>query len=162
MAEIQGLKLFLGLLRRKLTYEIPPLAGDVMMEETKENFKKQEYGNDYAHEKWIDRRHESHLRYPKLDYKGRLKKSFSWRMVRSGKRTVTISFGSSSSYAQLHNEGYKAGMKITGRPTRKPPYSNKKLKLSTKPMQRQFMGVGKRTERRIKRKITRMLDLIFG
>lgn len=162
MAEIQELKLFFGFLKHKLAHEIPALAGDVMIEETKENFENQEYGNDDTHDKWIDRRHESHLRYPKLDYKGRLKNSFSWKIVRSGKRSAILSFGSSSSYAQLHNEGYKAGMKVTGKAIRKPPYSDKKLKLSTQPMQRQFMGVGSRTERRIQRKVARMLDQIFG
>ena len=128
-----------------------------MLDETLKNFRRKEYGNNGRPEKWPDRYYyqkgrkggsaEPFLRYPKLDYTGRLKKSAekSWGMSSRGKSWAAVSFG--APYAKIHNEGFSGS--ASGDPFRRPPKSTKPIRLGTRPYQRRFAGVGSRTKKNV-------------
>lgn len=134
--------------RQALQTKVPREIAKAMLEETKDNFDKQQYGNNGAAQKWADRygynrklgliNAEPYLRYKKLNYKGKLKGSIK---PISGSKYAGIS--ASAPYAEAHNEG-KASP-VAGNSFRKSPYSSLPIKLGNKPQQRKFMGVGKRT-----------------
>lgn len=123
----------------------------MMLDETKDNFARQQYGNDDAPEPWRDRfgfvdghlkNVEPYLRYRKLNYRGYLLRGISWR---SGENFAELR--STAPYSQLQNEGAKGGGG-TGA-WRYPPSSTKPLRLGGNPVKRQFMGVGERTKRKV-------------
>lgn len=158
MAEFPDLQRFFDRVREECQNRLPDALGQVMYEETQENFNRQEYGNDDLQEKWRNRTYEQYLNYPKLNYTGRLKRSFSWSKISKSKHGVTIKFGSSSSYAKIQQEGLQGG----GNSRRRPPYSDIPLTLPTKPYPRQFMGFGRRSIRRFQQAIDRKMREIFG
>lgn len=157
MATLEDLHRKFAKLRQECSTAIPNALGRDMLEETKQNFADEAYGNDGTKEKWPDRGQEQYLRYKKLDYTGKLKRSFKYSLLKTGKST-TIRFGSSSPYAKIQQEGLQG----SGRPVRRPPSSTKFVRLGTKPWPRKFMGIGKRSVNTFNRTIKRHLDRIMG
>lgn len=131
-----------------LTEVLPAKLGASMLDETRTNFRNESYGNDDVRERWADRRYEKELTYPKLRYTGRLFRSIEPKVHRLSSRSAVVTLGSSVSYAQVHNEGWRPGMPITGSTLRQPPSSTKRVWLPRRPRQRQFMGIGRRSVRK--------------
>lgn len=149
MATGQQLAILLRQIRTQIQNDAPKEVADKMVDETRDNFLNEQYGNDDNSQKWPGRhgsvngqfQHvEKYLNYPKLRYKGNLFRSMK---PLSGPGYSAVSF--SSQYAQAHNEG--KGIGLGGDTTRWPPYSKKFLILGSNPAKRQFAGVGKRTYR---------------
>lgn len=164
MGTLQSLSNKLDTLRRELSGEIssptsiPYALGESMKQETKQNFEDEAYGNNGTKEKWPDRRLERLLKYPKLNYTGKLKRSFTTKVKRLSSKSANIILFSSSPYAQIQQEGLQGG----GTPTRKPPYATKPLRLGTKPLPRKFMGIGKRSVANFHATISRKVRKIMS
>ena len=101
-------------LRQHLIEVLPAKLGASMLEETRTNFLNESYGNDDVRKRWPERRYEDKLTYPKLRYTGRLFRSIQPKVHRISSRAAVVSLGSPLSYAQMHNEGWRPGMPVTG------------------------------------------------
>lgn len=135
-------------LQTEIRTTIPQEVARSMYDETMENFKNEEYGNDGRSERWADRRDrsgrniENRLSYPKLDYSGRLKAGITYH---SNSKSATLR--SSAPYSSQHQTGQ--GGNSSDFPYRGPAFSNPPLILATRPQKRPFMGVGERTYRNV-------------
>lgn len=153
MATIAELRAQINKVIYNIEHVIPEKVAESMMAETRQNFEKEEYGNDEAPQRWRDRfgtsfkpkktgNVEHLLRYPKLRYSGRLSRS-----ITPFHGAGFAGLRSTSPYAELHNTG--RGMSVGGNVFRKPPKSSEPVRLGSNPVARQFMGVGKRTEKKV-------------
>lgn len=158
MATLDDLSRKFNAIRKECSRAIPNALGRDMLEETKQNFADEAYGNDGVKRRWPDRRFEKWLNYPKLDYKGKLKRSFKYSILRLSSKSVNVILSSSSPYAQIQQEGLQG----SGNPVRRPPYSTKTLKLGTKPLARKFMGIGKRSVLQFRETISRHLRKVMS
>lgn len=153
MATIRTLAAKMNRAARYLREEAPRRVAEGMMEETKDNFAKEQYGNDGAPRKWAPRYGyvyrtrrmqdvEGLLRYKKLDYTGRLR-----RDIRLSSGRGYASLRAYAPYAQLQNEGGRG----SGNSFRKPPASTEAVRLGVNAQARPFMGVGQRTYNQVYR-----------
>lgn len=155
MASAEALIIQIRQARNSLRNNLPRRVAQEMLTETNQNFREQAYGNEGTPRRWRDRmgyvrgrglvNAERYLRYPKLRYTGALQSS-----IRAASGPGFAELRSSSPYAQMHNEG-KRGRAVGGGIWRNPPSSSVSIKLGTNPIQRQFMGVGKRTISNVQR-----------
>lgn len=148
MATGKDLARMLRKVRHNLEHEVPKRVAKKMLEETRQNFREQSYGNNEQAERWKPRHGfiagrgfgnaEPYLRYKMLQYTGKLAASIK---ATSGRGYASLS--SSSRYAEQHNTGRLTF--ATGNSFRRPPASSEPIRLGSKPVKRQFMGVGERT-----------------
>lgn len=152
MADAKALIHKLRALRAAVYTEVPRKTADYMLRQTKENFRKQGYGNDYAFRKWPDRKHEDDLNYPMLRYKGHLFRSIMPGVRVLSRTTVIARVYTRNKVARIHNEGGNTIPSYYGdKGIRRPPYSNKTVSIrGFKVPKRQFMGIGQRTVNRVK------------
>lgn len=142
---ISALKIF----KREVPKEISLDFGEVMFKQTKESFRNERFEGENGSPKWEDRHlisgksAEPYLNYKKLDYTGRLKRSFSYKSVRTGANRYIISLNSNDPKAKLHNEG---GRSDRGYVMRSPPKATQKIAIRAREIvKRQFMGIGDKT-----------------
>ena len=99
MADIGDMIRMLERVKKARNSSVPPKIATLMLQETRENFRKEGYTQDGGIKKWPQRSHEYMLNYPILDYTGRLKRSltrdFSPQFAR---------IGANAYYAQVQQE----------------------------------------------------------
>lgn len=138
MADIGDMIRMLERVKKARNSSVPPKIATLMLQETRENFRKEGYTQDGGIKKWPQRSHEYMLNYPILDYTGRLKRSltrdFSPKFAR---------IGANAYYAQVQQEGGRAH---NGFWSRRPPYSTEPFSGRIgKIIPRPFLGVGRKT-----------------
>lgn len=126
--------------QRAINIKAPREIASVMEENKNKNFKDEGYGEDGL-EKWPERLYENSLNYPKLDYKGSLKRS--WKKSYQEKQARLYS---NNPLAKLHQEGGRTNQRKF---IRKPPASTHEIYAKiTKVPARPMVGVGRRTYKR--------------
>lgn len=138
MADLADFGRDMARVKRTVQREIPKTLAEALYAQTMESFDEQAYTGDDKINPWPARIKEKYLRYPKLNYTGRLRSS-----IQTFHNPTMAGIGTNVHYAKVHNEG---GRSDGSRFIRNPPYSTKRINRPVGKIQkRQFMGVGKRT-----------------
>lgn len=164
MATGKDLARMLRKVRHNLEDKVPKRVAKNMLEETRQNFREQSYGNDGQAERWKPRHGfilrrgfvnaEPYLRYKMLQYTGKLAGSIK---AISGKGYAALR--TSVPYAEQHNTGKLTFN--TGNAFRRPPASSEPIRLGSRPVKRQFMGVGERTYKHVLKEYSRELKRLI-
>lgn len=159
MPDIDDLIRNLSQFRATVTRDIPQQLGEEMLDQTHQSFKEGRFAGSLGG-KWPDRTAfggEKNIRYPKLDYKGRLKKSFKWISRHIGRRNIDIFVGTNVPYAKAHNDGGLPPMHTAYRSEKRGDVHRGWWKYDGPVKQRRFLGVGYVTRMRF----YRLLDAFF-
>lgn len=143
---IRNLRQFNAEIRR----DIPQKMGQALLDQTRESFEQERFAGSPGG-RWPDREAfggESNIRYPKLDYKGHLKRSFKQIIRRIGRRDVDIFVGTNVRYAQAHNEGGLPPDHTAIRSAKRGDVAQGRWKYDGPVKKRQFLGVGSATRAR--------------
>lgn len=148
MATVEELIRRLRRVRSRLNNHVPELVAEAMLEETHDNFEREQYGNDGVPKPWPNRmgylrrkgmvNAEPYLNYKKLDYTGKLQREI-YPVFGLGYAGIKAT----ADYAEAHNTG--SSLFSGGNSFRRPPYASEPIRLGSHPQQRQFMGIGART-----------------
>ena len=131
---------------------IPSQLGDILLKQTDQSFEEERFAGENGG-KWPDRKAfggERNILYPKLQFKGFLRRSFRKKIVRTSPNQVSIYVGTHKPYAKAHNEGLIPPPHTARRYKRQGDVLQGNWSYSGKPYKRQFLGIGNKTVINIK------------
>lgn len=145
--DINALIAKLETLKKEAVAQIPPMLGDIVLLQTERSFEQERFAGENGG-KWPDRRAfggEENILYPKLQFKGSLRRSFRKKIVKISPLNSQIYVGTNKPYAQAHNEGIMPPAHTGRRYKRRGDVRQGNWSYSGKPYKRQFLGIGNKT-----------------
>ena len=143
--------------------DVPTFLGAVVLAQTEESFKTERYKGDDTG-KWMPRKAfggERNINYKKLDYKGKLRRSFRRIITKYNRGYYVAEIGTNVDYAKMHNEGGSNGH-VGRRSARSGAVRKGNWSYSGAVPQRQFLGVGSKTKRTFERVFEKKMREYFG